>query len=97
MKILIGWIKIYLFKMLGIVEPNQSVEQKTYLTGGKYMLALYTEAQLGAAYQIYARVHADNELDIVEFETFRTIFEHQFIAMSKPESIFDGVQEGTKH
>ena len=54
------------------------------------MLALYTEAQLGAAYQIYARIHAENNLDVVDFETFRYIFEHQFVAMSKPESVFDG-------
>ena len=38
------------------------------------MLALYTEAQLGAAYQIYARIHAENNLDVVDFETFRNIF-----------------------
>ena len=35
------------------------------------MLALYTEVQLGAAYQIYARAHAGNELDALPFEEFR--------------------------
>ena len=76
--------------MLEIVEPSQYVGQRICLIGGKYMLALYTEAQLGAAYQIYARIHAENNLDVVDFETFRNIFEHQFVAMSKPESVFDG-------
>jgi len=60
------------------------------------MLALYTEAQLGAAYQIYARIHAAKELDIVDFETYRTIFENQYMAMTKSDTIFDGV-EGTTH
>jgi len=59
------------------------------------MLALYTEKQLGAAYQIYARVHASNELDIVDFETYRTIFENQFMAMSEPDGIFDGTASTT--
>ena len=54
------------------------------------MLALYTENQLGAAYQIYARTHAARGLDIVDFETYRQIFETQFIAMSEPDKIFDG-------
>ena len=53
------------------------------------MLALYTENQLGAAYQIYARTHAARGLDIVDFETYREIFETQFIAMSDPHKIFD--------
>jgi len=60
------------------------------------MLALYTEAQLGAAYQIYARIHAAKELDIVDFETYRTIFENQYMAMTKSDTIFDGV-EGATH
>tara|TARA_R110002020_G_scaffold135973_4_gene303496 strand:- start:1881 stop:2060 length:180 start_codon:yes stop_codon:yes gene_type:complete len=59
------------------------------------MLALYTEKQLGAAYQIYARVHAAKELDIVDFETYRIIFEDQFMAMSKPDEVFNGNE--TKH
>jgi len=57
------------------------------------MLALYTEAQLGAAYQIYARAHAEYQLEFVDFETYREIFETQFIAMSEPDSVFNGQQE----
>ena len=57
------------------------------------MLALYTEEQLGAAYQIYCRVHAAKEIDFVDFETYRDIFEAQFVAMSRPEELFSGVQE----
>jgi len=59
------------------------------------MLALYTEAQLGAAYQIYARIHAAKELDIVDFETYRTIFENQYMAMTKADEIFDGTESTT--
>jgi hypothetical protein len=59
------------------------------------MLALYTEDQLGAAYQIYARTHAARGLDIVDFETYREIFETQFVAMSEPHKIFNG--EGNTH
>ena len=54
------------------------------------MLALYTEDQLGAAYQIYARTHAARGLDIVEFDTYREIFETKYVAMSEPHKIFDG-------
>jgi hypothetical protein len=57
------------------------------------MLALYTEAQLGAAYQIYARVHAEKEIDIVDFDTYREMFEYQYMAMSKPNEIFDGLNK----
>jgi hypothetical protein len=60
------------------------------------MLALYTEDQLGAAYQIYARIHAANDLGVVPFETYREMFEFQYLAMSNPEEIFDGQGE-TKH
>ena len=54
------------------------------------MLALYTEGQLGAAYQIYARAHAGNELDALPFEEFRKMFEFQFLAMSDPDMVFNG-------
>jgi len=54
------------------------------------MLALYTEDQLGAAYQIYARAHAENKLDVLPFEKFREVFEFQFLAMSDPAMVFDG-------
>lgn len=54
------------------------------------MLALYTEDQLGAAYQIYARVHAEKELDVVDFDTYREMFEYQYMAMSKPHELFNG-------
>jgi len=54
------------------------------------MLALYTEEQLGAAYQVYARIHAAKEVDIVDFETYRIIFESQYMAMTKADEIFDG-------
>jgi|TARA_R110002020_G_scaffold161502_2_gene346717 hypothetical protein len=60
------------------------------------MLALYTEEQLGAAYQIYVRVHAAKQIDIVDFETYRTIFENQYMAMTKADGIFDGA-EATTH
>ena len=54
------------------------------------MLALYTEEQLGAAYQIYAREHAENKLDALPFEKFREVFEFQFLAMSDPAMVFNG-------
>ena len=54
------------------------------------MLALYTEDQLGAAYQIYARAHAENKLDALPFEKFREVFEFQFLAMSDPAMVFNG-------
>ena len=54
------------------------------------MLALYTEEQLGAAYQIYARAHAENKLDALPFEKFREVFEFQFLAMSDPAMVFNG-------
>ena len=54
------------------------------------MLALYTEEQLGAAYQIYVRAHAENKLDVLPFEKFREVFEFQFLAMSDPDIVFDG-------
>ena len=59
------------------------------------MLALYTEEQLGAAYQIYVRVHAAKQIDIVDFETYRVIFESQYMAMTKADEIFDGQDETT--
>ena len=59
------------------------------------MLALYTEEQLGAAYQIYARTHANKELAILDFESYRKLFETQFVAMSEPDKIFNG--EGNTH
>jgi hypothetical protein len=52
------------------------------------MLALYTEEQLGAAYQIYARAHAEDEVDIISHEKFRAMFELQFLAMSDPDMVF---------
>ena len=58
------------------------------------MLALYTEEQLGAAYQVYARIHAAKDVDIVDFETYRVIFESQYMAMTKADEIFDGTDEG---
>ena len=54
------------------------------------MLALYTEEQLGAAYQMYARAHAENKLDALPFEKFREVFEFQFLAMSDPAMVFNG-------
>ena len=54
------------------------------------MLALYTEEQLGAAFQIYARAHAGNELGSLPFEEFRKMFEFQFLAMSDPAMVFSG-------
>ena len=54
------------------------------------MLALYTEEQLGAAYQIYARAHAENKLEALPFEKFREVFEFQFLAMSDPAMVFNG-------
>ena len=54
------------------------------------MLALYTEEQLGAAYQIYARAHAENKLDTLPYENFRELFEFQFLAMSDPAMVFNG-------
>ena len=54
------------------------------------MLALYTEEQLGAAYQIYTRAHAENKLDALPFEKFREVFEFQFLAMSDPNMVFNG-------
>ena len=54
------------------------------------MLALYTEDQLGAAYQIYVRAHAENKLDTLPFEKFREVFEFQFLAMSDPDMVFNG-------
>ena len=57
---------------------------------GEFMLALYTEEQLGAAYQVYARIHAAKDVDIVDFETYRIIFESQYMAMTKADEIFDG-------
>ena len=62
---------------------------------GEYMLALYTEEQLGAAYQVYARIHAAKDVDIVDFETYRVIFESQYMAMTKADEIFDGQDETT--
>ena len=62
---------------------------------GEFMLALYTEEQLGAAYQVYARIHAAKEVDIVDFETYRIIFESQYMAMTKADEIFDGQDETT--
>ena len=59
------------------------------------MIALYTEDQLTAAFQIYGRIHASYEMDAVDYETFRGIFEHQFMAMSQADEIFNG--EGTTH
>jgi hypothetical protein len=61
---------------------------------GGFMLALYTEDQLAAAYQVYARFHASKELDIVDYETYRGIFESQYMAMTKADEIFDGTDEG---
>tara|TARA_B100000424_G_scaffold186020_1_gene144349 strand:+ start:2198 stop:2380 length:183 start_codon:yes stop_codon:yes gene_type:complete len=57
------------------------------------MLALYTEAQLGAAYQIYVRIHAECNLEFVDFDTYRTIFETQFAAMAEPDEVFNGLAE----
>ena len=54
------------------------------------MLALYTEEKLGAAYQIYARTHANKELAILDFESYRKLFETQYVAMSQPDTVFDG-------
>tara|TARA_R100001143_G_C3313537_1_gene111312 strand:- start:272 stop:469 length:198 start_codon:yes stop_codon:yes gene_type:complete len=62
---------------------------------GEFMLALYTEEQLGAAYQVYARIHAAKDVDIVDFETYRVIFESQYMAMTKADEIFDGQDETT--
>ncbi len=62
---------------------------------GEFMLALYTEEQLGAAYQVYARIHAAKDVDIVDFETYRIIFESQYMAMTKADEIFDGQDETT--
>ena len=62
---------------------------------GEFMLALYTEEQLGAAYQVYARVHASKEIEIVDFETYRSIFEYQYMAMTKADEIFDGTFDTT--
>tara|TARA_R110001606_G_scaffold86872_4_gene196388 strand:+ start:10085 stop:10288 length:204 start_codon:yes stop_codon:yes gene_type:complete len=61
---------------------------------GEFMLALYTEEQLGAAYQVYARIHAAKDVDIVDYETYRGIFESQYMAMTKADEIFDGTDEG---
>ncbi len=55
------------------------------------MLVLYTEAQLGAAFQVYARLHAAREMDSMPFEEFRDMFEYQYYAMSNPDEIFNGV------
>ena len=60
------------------------------------MLVLYTEEQLGAAFQIYARTHAARDLGSIPFEEFRDMFEHQYYAMANPDDIFDG-EETTKH
>ena len=60
------------------------------------MLVLYTEEQLGAAFQIYARTHAARDLDSMPFEEFRDMFEYQYYAMANPDDIFDGA-ETTKH
>ena len=60
------------------------------------MLILYTEEQLGAAFQIYSRVHAARDMDSMPFEEFRDMFEHQYYAMANPDDIFDG-EETTKH
>ena len=54
------------------------------------MLVLYTEAQLGAAFQVYARLHAAREMDSMPFEEFRDMFEYQYYAMSNPDEIFNG-------
>ena len=54
------------------------------------MLALYTEEQLGAAFQVYARTHAANDMDALPFEKFRELFEFQFAAMSSPDLVFNG-------
>ena len=60
------------------------------------MLVLYTEAQLGAAFQVYARLHAAREMDSMPFEEFREMFEYQYYVMSNPDEIFDG-NDGTTH
>ena len=62
---------------------------------GGFMLSLYTEDQLAAAYQVYARFHASKELDIVDYETYRGIFESQYMAMTKADEIFDGTFDTT--
>jgi len=54
------------------------------------MLVLYTEEQLGAAFQIYSRIHAARDMDSMPFEEFRDMFEYQYYAMSNPDQIFDG-------
>jgi hypothetical protein len=61
------------------------------------MLALYTEEQLGAAFQIYVRAHAENKLDALPFEKFRELFEFQFLAMSDPDMVFNGGPEDPLH
>jgi len=61
------------------------------------MLALYTEEQLGAAFHIYARAHAANNLDALPFEKFRELFEFQFLAMSDPDIVFSGEPEDSLH
>ncbi len=60
------------------------------------MIVLYTEEQLGAAFQVYARVHAVREMDSMPFEEFREMFEYQYYAMSNPDEIFNG-DGGTTH
>tara|TARA_Y100000034_G_scaffold118876_1_gene160039 strand:+ start:267 stop:449 length:183 start_codon:yes stop_codon:yes gene_type:complete len=60
------------------------------------MLVLYTEEQLGAAYQIYARAQADGDLGILAFEEFRKMFEFQFLAMLDPGMVF-GEEKNTTH
>jgi hypothetical protein len=54
------------------------------------MLILYTEEQLGAAFQIYSRVHAARDMDSMPFEEFRDMFEYQYYARSNPDEIFNG-------
>ena len=58
-------------------------------------MLLYTEEQLGAAFQIYARTHAARDLDSIPFEEFRDMFEYQYYAMSNPDEIFNGIDATT--
>ena len=59
------------------------------------MLILYTEEQLGAAFQIYSRTHAARDMDSMPFEEFGNMFEYQYYAMSNPDEIFNGIDATT--
>jgi len=59
------------------------------------VIVLYTEEQLGAAFQIYARAQADEAIGILPFEKFREMFELQFIALANPDMVFNNESERT--